>query len=331
MGGSVWSDAVYATNTADKAARGVPTFDHDHAVKTGRASGVHDTLNIHNKIREARDSAAHPESVPIGVIFDVTGSMCGVPRVMQEKLPQLMGLLLRKGYVRDPQICFGAIGDTYADKTPLQVGQFESGVEMDDNLTKVVLEGGGGGSYQESYQNALYVFGHRVVTDAWEKRGKKGYLYLIGDEMPYDRSTRTELHHLVSDDVESDVLLDRILTDVKERWHVFFIIPKGTAHADDPILKRRWQELLGEQNVIVLDDPAAVCEAIALSIGVMEGTVAGDAIADELRDAGADHAIVSSVTSALDPLAQNAALARVGSSSGAIAEAPGRSSTTERL
>jgi len=45
------------------------------------------------------------------VLFDVTGSMGQVPRALQQKLPQLLGLLLRQGYVEHPQILFGAIGD----------------------------------------------------------------------------------------------------------------------------------------------------------------------------------------------------------------------------
>jgi len=67
---------------------------------------VHPSLDPHRvAVRESRDSGEHPRSLAIAVLFDVTGSMRDVPRRLQDKLPQLLGLLLRKGYADDPQIC----------------------------------------------------------------------------------------------------------------------------------------------------------------------------------------------------------------------------------
>ena len=40
------------------------------------------------------------------LIRAVTGSMGGVPRKLQTKLPELFGLLLRKDYCTDPQLLF---------------------------------------------------------------------------------------------------------------------------------------------------------------------------------------------------------------------------------
>jgi hypothetical protein len=331
MGGSSWSDADYTNRASSKAAAGKATFDYNVDVKRGAAHGVHPDLNIKNKIREARDSAAHPESVPIGVIFDVTGSMHEVPAQMQKKLPELMGLLLRKGYVKDPQILFGAIGDTYSDSYPLQLGQFESGIEMDDNLTKVILEGNGGGQNRESYQNALYYFAHRTACDAWEKRGKKGYLFLTGDEHPYQVSTREELSAYIQDAVERAYTIEEIVAACKERWHVFFIIPKGTSHYHEPDLKADWQQLLGAENVLMLDDPNGICELIGLTIGLMEGAIIGETIPDVLKDVGTSAKVAHAVSSALDPLAKSAALVRAGAASGALAESKGRSDKNERL
>jgi len=194
MGSSSYSDDFYTARVADRKARGVDTFAHTAAVAKGVApKAVHPKLDPKGVTRESRDSAEHPNSVAIGVMFDVTGSMGGVPITLQQKIPQLMGLLLRKGYIQDPQIMFGAVGDFFADHAALQVGQFESGIEMDDDITNLWLEGGGGGTNQESYQDALYFFARHTSTDCWEKRGKKGYLFLIGDEAPYNAATTTEI------------------------------------------------------------------------------------------------------------------------------------------
>ena len=99
------------------------------------------------------------------MLFDVTGSMRKVPRVLQTKLPQLLGLLQRQGYASDPQIMFGAIGDATCDRVPLQVGQFESDNRMDDDLGRIVLEGGGGGQMTESYELAMYFMARHTATD----------------------------------------------------------------------------------------------------------------------------------------------------------------------
>jgi hypothetical protein len=177
MGYSSYSDDFYNDRVANRVATNTPTFSYDADINAGKVkAGVHDSLNIKGKIRESRDSKEHPNSTPIAVIFDETGSMGEVPRIMQSKLPQLMGLLLRKGYIEDPQVLFGAVGDwPNREAAPLQIGQFESGIEMDDNITHIYLEGNGGGQKHESYQNALYYFAHRTSCDAYEKRGKKGY------------------------------------------------------------------------------------------------------------------------------------------------------------
>ena len=96
---------------------------------------------------------------------------------------QLHGLLQRGGYVSDAQIMFSGIGDAQSDRVRLQVGQFESDNRMDDQLRTMFLEGGGGGQKSESYELATYFVARHTATDAWDKRGRKGYLFLIGDEM----------------------------------------------------------------------------------------------------------------------------------------------------
>ncbi|HME66727.1 MAG TPA: hypothetical protein VKG61_17700, partial [Streptosporangiaceae bacterium] len=161
MGSGRWSTDVYDAAARFRAATGASAF----AYSDSGAARVHDTLDPHGvPVRESRDSAEHPQSLAIAVLFDVTGSMRDVPRTLQAKLPQLLGLLLRKGYVTDPQIMFGAIGDATCDHAPLQIGQFESDNRMDGDLGRILLEGGGGGQKTESYELALYFMARHTVT-----------------------------------------------------------------------------------------------------------------------------------------------------------------------
>ncbi len=304
MGGSRWSDDFYRDREEDRKKAGVSAFAYDKAMKAARTKVAHPKMLPFKTTRESRDSDAHPNSVAIGVVFDVTGSMGGIPVQLQKKLPQLMGLLGRKNYVQDPQILFGAVGDYRADRVPLQIGQFESGVEMDDDLGRLFLEGGGGGTYEESYELPLYYFARHTSIDCFEKRGKKGYLFLIGDEMPYTKATKAEVESIIGDDLPKDLTIEEIIVEARERYNVFFVIPRGASNGADPKLRDRWTKLLGEQNVIMLEEPDGVCEAIGIAIGLCEGTVDADSIEDDLVDAGATGALARTVKAALDPLAK---------------------------
>src|SRR6516165_5814987 len=207
MGTTRWSDDHYRDRARLRALTGKDAFEHDHAIRIGAAKrAVHQKMNPRGvKVRESRDSDAHPESHAVGVLFDVTGSMQTVPRILQENLPRLMGLLIRKGYLEHPQILIGAIGDATCDAAPLQVGQFESGIEIEGDLGKLFLEGGGGGHITESYELALYFMARHTALDCFAKRGQRGYLFVIGDEAPYPKVKRHEMARHIGDHLQADI------------------------------------------------------------------------------------------------------------------------------
>jgi hypothetical protein len=265
MGSGRWSTNVYDEHNHFKAAAGKSTFDYSDSLhKSGRSTWhVHTSLDPKGcKVRESRDSDEHPESTAIAVMFDVTGSMGEIPVTLQKKLPQLLGLLLRKGYVTDPQILFGAIGDATCDRVPLQVGQFESDNRMDENLENMFLEGGGGGQQTESYELAMYVMARHT------------------------------------DGAERDIPTADIVRELQQRYHVFYILPKTASYGGDAKILGFWRKLLG-QNVLELEDPEAVCETIALTIGMMEGTIDLYAGADDLREFGSADSTLNVVMTAL--------------------------------
>lgn len=282
MGSGLWSTDVYDAAARYRAATGASAFGHsDSGART-----VHPDLDPRGvTMRESRDSAEHPLSVPIAVLFDVTGSMRSVPRVLQAKLPQLLGLLLRKGYVADPQIMFGAIGDATCDCAPLQIGQFESDNRMDDDLSKILLEGGGGGQKTESYELAMYFMARHVVTDSYDKRGKRGYLFIIGDEMAYSRVKRAEVSDWTGDGLQSDIGVADIVAELTRKWDIYYILPEGASYVGDTEVLSFWRGLLG-QNVIELSDLDAVTETIALTIGLGEDAISLDDGLADLADVG---------------------------------------------
>jgi hypothetical protein len=301
MGSGRWSTNVFDEHNRYKAAAGKGAFDFSDTLhRSGPSSWhAHATLDPKGvKVRESRDSAEHPNSTAIVVMFDVTGSMGSIPVTLQKKLPNLLGLLLRKGYVADPQILFGAIGDATCDNVPLQVGQFESDNRMDENLENIFLEGGGGGQQTESYELAMYFAARHTDIDCWNRRRHKGYLFIIGDEMAYSTVKKREVQGILGDGLERDISTKEILRELQERYHVFYILPRAASYGGNPRILEFWRKLLG-QNVLELEDPAAVCETIALTIGMFEGNIDLHAGTRDLKDLGVADKTLQVVTTAL--------------------------------
>jgi hypothetical protein len=301
MGTTRWSDDHYRDRARIRALTGADAFEHDHAIREGRAARrVHQKMNPKGvTVRESRDSEVHPESHAVAVLLDVTGSMQTVPRILQAHLPQLMGLLMRKGYLEHPQILIGAIGDATCDSAPLQVGQFESGIEIEEDLGKLFLEGGGGGQITESYELAMYFMARHTAIDCFEKRGKRGYLFIVGDEAPYPRIKRKEVRKLIGDGLQADPSVEEMIEELQRTWDVYFVIPKMTQHWNNEVVRRRWVQLLG-QNVLRLEEPAGICELIALTIGLAEGKADLDDLAGELEETSTSATVVQAVGNALE-------------------------------
>lgn len=348
MGGGSWSSSIYAGSTGATLRSGGTkaafAYSTHTATSTPRSAWkAHADLEPNGVVRESRDSDEHPTSTAIAVLFDVTGSMHVVPEKLVGKLPELLGLLLRKGYVEHPQILMGAIGDATCDKVPLQAGQFESDNRLDENLTDIFLEHGGGGSSHESYELALWWVANRTATDCFDKRGHKGYLFIIGDEQAYPKVKAHEIEHFLGGEAPSaDVAFAEVLAQVREKWNVFFIMPDGTSYFDadgyGKNIHEFWRKHLG-QNFIIVPDTVdgngnrtaavdAVPEVIALTIGLAEDAIDLADGMDDLTDIGSTaHGSVSK------------ALAHVGSGAGgavAVADSPtdldtGYSSGSTRL
>jgi (2Fe-2S) ferredoxin len=312
MGGTRWSDEHYKERATYRAVNHVSTFAYSDDVKSGKTEEkAHNKLDPKDvKFRESCDSDVHPNSRAVAVLLDVTGSMSVVPKIVQENLPKLMGLLLRKGYLDHPHILIGAVGDAAnPDKVPLQVGQFEAGIEIENDLTNLYLEGGGGGGSSESYELGMYFIARHTKMDCFDKRGEKGYLFIIGDEMPYKKVKRAEVERIIGDKLQADIPVEELVQELEKKYHVFFIIPNMTNHYNDNAISDRWKELLN-QNVIKLDDPAGIAELIAATVGVNEGKVDVDDLEDDLKEAGATKSISNAVSGALVPMTKGKNLSK---------------------
>jgi hypothetical protein len=211
--------------------------------------------------RECRDSETHPNAIPIQLYLDVTGSMGHIPHEMiKDGLPTLMGTLIQKG-VQDAALMFGAIGDHENDRVPLQIAQFESGdAELDMWLTRSYLEGGGGGNAGESYLLAWYFAANHVSTDAFEKRGQKGFLITIGDEPCLRNLPVTAIKGIMGDTAvgQGNFTREELLAAAQEKNHVYHIQINHGSRGCDPA----WKEMLGA-NLIEISDYKTISKVIA--------------------------------------------------------------------
>lgn len=90
---------------------------------------------------------------------------------------------------------------------------------------------------------------------------------------------------MIGDKVRQDVSVSSIYRELEERWNVYFVLPDQSSYFNDPEIADHWKTLLGER-FVKLDDPAAVCELIALTVGIGEDRIdLRDGLAD-LRDIG---------------------------------------------
>ncbi len=253
------------------------------------------------KVRECRDSADHPDALGIIFALDVTGSMGDIPHLLaKQELPNLMKLVTSCG-IADPQVMFMAVGDATSDHAALQVGQFESTAHlMDQWLTWSFLEGGGGGSGEESYELALYVAAQHTDTDNWVKRKKKGYFFMTGDELPYPSVSRHQVEALIGEKLDEDIPIEEVIAAAAETYHLFFLIPdKGRAQR----CGARWRDLLGD-HTISMESPRDACTVAAAIVGLTEGRIPDlDALAKILTDGGLDRDHVGSTIRAVQDYA----------------------------
>ena len=262
MGGGSWSKSAYASYAVNN---NLDDADIDEVFSNHSINSVNTSASLNKDarkfnhvskhqmsagVRECRDSEEHPNTTPIIIAFDVTGSMGDIPdNMVRNLLPKLMGRLKEIG-VPDPEIMFMGIGDYHCDDAPIQITQFESDTDkICDALTSLYLEGGGGGDRCESYLLAWIAAGYHTETDSWFKRHKKGFLFTIGDEGNHKSVPSDALVEFMSYEKGCPTITAaEALQKAREQYNVFHI------HVNDGYnsFKSSWNEVMGD-NVLRCD------------------------------------------------------------------------------
>lgn len=274
MGSGKWDSKDWATYASVNNYAGKST--HEIYSKKTMDNGL-DPKGV--KIRESRDSVDNPNSNAIIVALDVTGSMQSVLDAMARKgLNTLITEVYNRKPVSDPHVMCMGIGDVEAgDSAPLQVTQFEADIRLAQQLEKLYLEGGGGGNSYESYALAWYFAAKHTAIDCFDKRGKKGYIFTIGDEEPTPYLRKEDIKRVFGDDeeIQSTLKLHDLLTMASRQWEIFHVIVEEGSHArshKDKVFGA-WGDLLG-QRAIHLSDHKKVAEVIVSTLQICEGEAA---------------------------------------------------------
>ena len=173
-------------------------------------------------MREARDNDEHPNSTPIAIGVDVTGSMGYLSEeIVKNSLNELMKKLYASNVIPDPQLMFAAIGDV-SDSAPLQVTQFESDIRIAEQLLELWLEGKGG-DIPEDYSLFWYFLAHHTDTDSMKKRGKKGFAFTIGDASNHNDLKASDIKAIFGDDVQCDMTAEQVADETLNTYELFHI------------------------------------------------------------------------------------------------------------
>jgi len=225
MGSGSWSATNYVSyNTSTRgvttSATGAAVFDGLVYQDVFKSRSTDPMLDPKNIMRECRDSEEHPNTIPVIIACDLTGSMTDVGMKVASQIGVIVQDLFNK--YDDVQICVMGIGDLAYDTDPIQIGQFESDIRIAEQLDKLYFERGGGGNGFESYTAAWYYGARHCDLDCW-KRGKKGIIITTGDEPLNPYLPKVELSSVSGDGLEADVETKALYEEAAEKFDIYHI------------------------------------------------------------------------------------------------------------
>lgn len=267
MGSGRWDSRSYGDYTS--------TISTKSAREIFRTSGIKKDMDPKFiKVRESRDSEDNPLSTAVIVALDVTGSMGIIAeRIAKEGLGTLVQGIYDRKPVSDPHVMIMGVGDIFHDRSPLQATQFEADIRIAEQLKDIYLEGGGGGNAFESYDLPWYFAARKTSIDCFEKRGKKGYIFTIGDELPPQQmASANMLKDVLGGSEEASLTSLEALAEAQEKYEVFHVIVEQGNYASRSLNRvvKEWSDILGAR-AIRLSDYNYIAEVILSVIAVAEG------------------------------------------------------------
>lgn len=211
----------------------------------------------------APESLTSESESPFVLICDVTGSMGTWPGVIFSKLPYLEHE--GKEYLgEDMEICFAAVGDAHGDSYPLQVRPFVKGADLKTQLEKLIIEGKGGGTSQESYDLAALYFAKNMK---FPNAIRKPIVVFIGDEGIYSvtEAEYAERYAKVKGGERFDPRT--VFEELKKKCAVYVVRKPYNCDSNSPSeaeksIQKQWCEFLGDDHVVSLPEADRVVDVL---------------------------------------------------------------------
>lgn len=249
MGWGSWTTSSYTTAVNSMGFSTATAMANASVQEVYRHNYLDPLLNPKKVMRECCDTEEHPNTIPIILALDVTGSMGKAATTCAGKLDEIMTNLY--GKVKDVEFLMMGIGDLACDNAPIQASQFESDIRILDQTTKIYFEGGGGGNNYESYTAAWYFGLNNTKLDCW-KRGKKGVIITLGDEPlnPYlPGRALSETLGCAAQDIDTEELYKRVIEKF-DVYHIAIADSESSYSYYKNAIQNTWGKLLGQHLII---------------------------------------------------------------------------------
>ena len=256
-------------------------YDRDVTDKSFRTSAGYTTTTERELRQSSMDPALLPKNRrvicmaknPLVYNPDVTGSLGNLPKIIYDKWPGIVGQIVARKYLPDPQMSIAATGDIRSDRSPLQMADFSALRNLDKWFKKIHFEGNGGGQGSESYAMTAYYYAYICDMPKVENP-----IYLITADEAF-------VENLYADDLREhfggehgDTTAKKVFDDLVEKFkeNVFLIHRRYAGIGSEGWTERKivdqWEGVLGQERVIHLPDDLAIGDITLGVYAIVSGT-----------------------------------------------------------
>ncbi len=238
---------------------------------------------------EAKHSLKSTAANVITVVVDVTRSMNTWPGEIFARLPTFYIEACQYLGTDDLEILFIAHGDVRSDNFPIQVSRFGKGAELDSILASFYTRCDGGGQGDESQELVAYYLLKQVDTSS----AQNVYTFFITDEAACDSIDPRYVKEYLDIPVDCELTKTKdVFTSLKRRGRIFTILCETNNPRYNPAsIKQSWEDNLGKDNIIPLNDSRRVVDVMLGAIAKLTGQLAQFTQNLTTRQQGTRHAV----------------------------------------